>query len=210
MIDLKQFCADEVTMYDMTKPFELDGWACATDGKICVRIPVADYGKPFEQTEKPTPPIQKLAWDKTPDNDAPLVLPPPVIFNCGRCDGKGKHPQMGPCSRCKGSGNCGCNCPKCDDACDECGGDGEAPISGTKVFCQECLGTGDDRFLFDNWIFARMILSPIAAMPNAHGGIIDRKSGAAKFVFDGGEAMVMGMTGDVVDRELVKRRAAMR
>ena len=148
MIDLKKFCGDgEATnRFQNNMVFFRGGHLCATDGRICVRVPAPEGSA---ETEGRFPDLKRLNW---PGEDAAWQpWPAPdwemgMVDHCGGCGGSGRLKGT-PCPECNGDGEKEEKCRKCDgegachhcDAeCEDCDGDG------VKVSeCPKCRGSGD-------------------------------------------------------------------
>lgn len=105
----KPFCAKETGRYMINDPWVKDGYLIATNGRICVRIPVADADSP--PVTEPYPPMQDLPWKS--EYEDPIEIPEiPELAKeqCMACNGHGVH-----------------SCPDCDHRheCGNCKGTGE-------------------------------------------------------------------------------------
>lgn len=219
-IDLMQFCDKPgiERRFDLTLPWELDDWTYATDEHICVRVrpELGDAG----QREGRIPPFGSLSWNhaalrKNLKGWRPLPRVDPLLcdnMSCPSCEGTGNvageipaecevcggtgsewvgyeyhisHPVT--CRYCKGKG-----CFQPAEECPDCKGDAigvfpaVARLDGTyfDVRLYEKARSLGSEFIHDNW----------NCMP--HVPMI-------RFVFDGGEGLLMGMEKSAVERNLI-------
>lgn len=121
----------------LANPWSWDGWSCASDGRIAVRIPhVAGLDR-----EPPFDSAKTLRWD--PKNDGEWVDIPQYVLpekrDCKACHGTGK---VDFCPECEGEGivefSNSFNFYTVD--CGSCGGEGT--VFGNKINCRSCSGKG--------------------------------------------------------------------
>lgn len=142
---LQDCCAKELDCrYAMHAPFRKGEHVYATDGRIMVRVPIAEY--PDAVTPDNTPPCEILFTEmeakgfhagvpaKAPTGAVPMV-------GCDWCGGTGTVTE---CRECKGTGIVECYaCGEVED-CDECDGTGETQ-NGNPQPCANCGSTGQVR-----------------------------------------------------------------
>jgi hypothetical protein len=102
--------------YAMTKPFASGGFIYATDGRICVRMPLVGELDGQEEGTKPDP--STVGWEGPFYSEASPVpeLASDETVKCSCCNGRGEH-------------DCGVGCEDCD-----CTGEIQI-IKATKVGC---------------------------------------------------------------------------
>ncbi len=126
--------SSESSRYGIDKPFVRDGYVCATDGRIAVRMKTQ-----MPSTPGSTPKIEDLNWNKG-YKSVPIDLPnlgdEPKDKKCSKCDGIGRADFL--CDKCDGYGDSECfecghekDCVACDglgkfvdEICEECNGGG--------------------------------------------------------------------------------------
>src|SRR4051812_4704973 len=107
-ISLKDFCSDETGIrYDMTTPYKIGDWVYATNGKMIVRVPAADFPAVAAREKVPNPASLGF-WDLPRDH---LVAVPDFLPF-----------RIEDCAACDGHGGCLCGCEKCDGVCGLCAG----------------------------------------------------------------------------------------
>lgn len=117
MIDLQPFCSKDTGFrHALHGPWVKDGFRCATDGRIVIRIPT--LGEPDTQGERPYPPTDDVVVPPPPGTTLNLWMQdaalPPADRECRLCRGRGQ-------------------CPTCAQGCPDCEGsgrvtNGEAPV----------------------------------------------------------------------------------
>lgn len=117
-------CAEEPTTYSIDEPFQVDGYLCATDRRIVVRMKHAGRDTPKG------PSLSGLPWcGEIGKYDCDPTALPEVSYagftTCAECKGTKKVK----CSVCKGSAKGECECPDCgaNHECGECDGIGKVP-----------------------------------------------------------------------------------
>lgn len=110
---LQACCAEHVTRYTIGLPFVLDEYMCATNGHLCVRMPLenCDWKADIPMDNRgQLPPIHALRWDipRGPMIDLPPVPDEPPQTECRSCDGGGYHHcscgDYHRCEACDGNG----------------------------------------------------------------------------------------------------------
>ena len=162
-INLTTFCGDE--KYDFNVPVFQKGHLYASDGRICVRV-VTDKADENHKRQFHSLP----GWDR--DGEA-VAFPKP--------DG-----ESYPCQECQGTG-----VVNTSDTCSACGHD----IDGEED-CKACWASGlcayPERVTLGIFTIAGRYAQKISKLPNAR--YIDdprEKHSVVKFVFDGGEGLVV-------------------
>lgn len=116
-------------------PFYRDGYLCATDGRVCIRMRQEGENTPD------TPPVcdSKVGWpdEKHQYESTPVILPKvsiPERTTCPDCKGN----KVSQCYGCHGRGEQ--ECPECEKLgiCRDCDGTG-------KNECEECDADGKAR-----------------------------------------------------------------
>lgn len=197
MIDLKKFCDPTHARREMSAPFSVGAYTYATEGHICVRVPLVEgYGAPG--LNRFTIDIDRLLNRNSERHLIPLPQLPqgPNYYECYACIG-GKRPT---CNTCHGTGEVECNlghehpCPDC------CGNSAPGGI------CQTCDGTA--RLLkkqpvkIGKQVLDANFLRLIADLPDIQVSLTEEGMEAIYFRFTGGDGMLMGMSG-VNDDDLV-------
>lgn len=134
-------CDPEWSRNDLHRPFEVDGYIYATDGRIVVRCKATPETAAAYSSEGRKVPrsVISLFDDKAGE---PVAMPDASGFPfCGRCQGKGELHQQ-ECPKCQGSGEV--ECPRCghEEDCEECDGEGVVFGGPTPHRCPDCIGTG--------------------------------------------------------------------
>lgn len=189
---LQPFCADE-TRPGLSKPFTMDGYTWATDGRVLVRTHVIEgVGDTDQCFGAYTPAALMAQCDAGPEWLAmPELQPGDGAVACSRCGG-----HVGPCKACNGEGEVGAvftydgkahtiygECPVCDGfgICPDCDGNGTVPEP------EQHIKLGPARFrLFD--------LRRLATMPHCEFAPLSSDA-PCRIRFDGGEGMVMPVIG---------------
>ncbi len=123
-----------------------DGWVYASDGRIAVRVPLADLEREDGEWEL-FPGIHlamgKLDWAcfEDPGWFFPAVLPPAewLKVQCSECGGTGRCRK---CPECKGTGDVECPCCHQRMDCDACGLTGLRGGLSEGNPCYDCGGSG--------------------------------------------------------------------
>lgn len=132
-VDLSKFCHDEVTRFDMTRPFHQLDWTFATDGRVCLRVRPAS-GDRRDDGEVRLPPALRLPWlhDETRGWRSLSAFKPCDPQKCVECSGSGHIRAVGVrCLKCHGTTEdtwC-CWCPQ--ETCGVCNGSGTGVMSFT-------------------------------------------------------------------------------
>lgn len=102
---LERFTADEPGRYKLDKPFQEDGYLCATDGRICVRF------KHDGPDDEGVPRVSDLQW--VGEFDAAVPVP------------EFEHQEWEECPDCRGMAIC---------SCDKCGHEHDCGCDGGEVY----------------------------------------------------------------------------
>ena len=192
MIDLKKFCGEANRKYDFTKPFVIDGYKYATDGRIGVRVKCDE-----PDTEEVLPKIKHLF-----DKDKLEYLPGRPIFKpsnlekvrCSECS-SGKVGIYAECDTCGGSGEH--YCLQCDAShgCGVCFGDGQKLIRR-----EPCTLCDKDNQIFEDivvdgyklkGVYVTKLLNQVSQIAAVATGGVQVGGVPIVFEFDGGEAIIM-------------------
>lgn len=179
-IDLTPFCSDDPhCRYAIDKPWVIDGWRNATDGKIIVRVPAP--GEPNYTVTEPGRGRCPKTDDVLPAVDGKW-LPWPTVEPCSKCSASGK---VG-CDQCGGDGECDqCSCKHLHE-CGHCDGTGQ-------VTCKACHDPGGFDFMFGETEISRHYAMLVRALPGPVEYLpASKKEGKVRFRFAGGEGAVMG------------------
>lgn len=138
MIDLTKYCAPESELRDyLKKPFECDGYFCASDGAIIIMTKDwnGDLGicPDYDKIHKIVDVINATYKGYTTLDD----VEEPEKEYCKECGGSGR---MGRCPDCEGAGEVECDLGHLHD-CNNCRGDGVVK-GGDDVDCLDCQGNG--------------------------------------------------------------------
>ncbi len=202
-INITMFCGGESRW---PKPWILAGKECATDGRIAVRIQtdepdaVSGHGKPRSFND-----VCSWAFD------GPLVTWPDIVppapdepqTACLTCGGTKVTTIL--CERCEGEGqtHCANTCCSGSHPCPDCNGEGV--IWDKDKPCEECNGTGQLLYPESVMICGRKIAGnyahKISLLPNAKAVNFGKPNDILKFVFDGGEGLVMPLKQEGVSNE---------
>ena len=192
MLDLlKKFVSQNDPREYMRSPFNRGEWTYATNGHIAVRVPKIDGIATL--AEKHIPKLESL-FQSAGGNDFIVLptLPPPE--KCQMCNGTGAAYE---CPYCDGKGEFehGLHTYKCK----ECDGTGQV-TSGYEAYnemsCRHCMGTGVARYKpvkVGASHFDLSYLYLINGLPGAKFSPGARQLDMARFVFDGGEGILMPM-----------------
>jgi len=188
---LAQFCATSDVRDYLCYPNRIGSYIYATNGWIGIRIP--DDGS-----------LEARECDKLESMPAMFEVPVaefidlpalPLPNNCKACSGSGREYKE-PCDECDGNGEFEhgthtYDCKRCD------GGGGKVQLAireGLGVPCEDCGGTGHDKSQIasvGSSTYLRNLLEKIAGLPGARIQIHANGCHAARFIFDGGEGVVM-------------------
>ncbi len=129
-------CGEATDMARYQKPFPLNGFTYATDGRIVVRI----AGEHVPAIKDPTA-ADTVPWDGTRLPPVALTRSDDATIKCSECGGDGKSHRR-ECDECAGTGmdeclSCGHDCD-----CEECKGTGWIGSDSTDATCEECGGKG--------------------------------------------------------------------
>ena len=186
---LKKFVSQGDPREYMRSPFNRGEWTYATNGHIAVRVPKIDGVEALPK--KHIPNLEGL-FQSASGNDF-IVLPTlPTPENCQMCNGTGVAYE---CEECDGDGEFehGSHTYKCK----ECGGHGQVAYSGgIDTVCRHCGGAGVTRYKpmqVGGSHFDLFYLHLINGLPEAKFAPGARQLDMARFVFDGGEGILMPM-----------------
>lgn len=133
-LNLMPFCSTDTNRKNIQKPWSLNGFTYATDGKILVQIE-GSHADPNEGAPKLSL-DGGFRFNHSEMQDwieLPAVIDPPKTSDCTTCKGTGSASE---CKECQGDGNVECDyghdheCPKCD-------GIGSTPSKDGKT-CSDC------------------------------------------------------------------------
>lgn len=114
---LRSCCGTEASRYQNDRPFLFGDYVCATDGRVCVRVPRGMVAS--ESYGATNINLTVLDWDSDrPERFALPGLPPAKILECENC---------------QGSGGCVCRCSHEHD-CTQCDGRGHFELSSYVAF----------------------------------------------------------------------------
>lgn len=167
-IDLKLFC-DTTTRrtVNLSVPSSFEDWTFASNGHVLIRV------KRVPEWPDGEPGIWRraLEWMSGPIDTAETFALPKIDW---------PKTEKDECDDCRGTGDC-CDCPNCEAVCESCEGSGwtygDPPVAD---FGNGVLVSSDHIKLV-----APLPSVRITATPNANGHI--------RFVFDGGEGLIMPM-----------------
>lgn len=168
---LKKFVSQDDPRKYMRSPFTRGEWTYATNGHIAVRVPKIDGVEILP--EKHIPNLESL-FQSVGGNDF-IALPwMPPLEECPLCSGTGIAYE-----------------------CPECGGSGQVEYGSTGVSaCRHCGGTGAKRDAptkVGDSHFDLFYLHLINGLPGARFSPGAGRMDMARFVFDGGEGILMPM-----------------
>lgn len=201
-IDLSRFCQDEIlaAKYEMSRPFVVNAWRYATDGKICVRVPA--LGEPDSEAHDghPFPDCETLPWNgcqqcRSVLPEKPYVVSSEYIEKCPDC----KTTEI-KCEKCDGGT---VRCPHCefDHVCGHCRGIGYF-IRHEPKKCPTCLNLETVKvkrptsyILYHRrfGVIAAQYYDLIRTLPGVRFHVSTIWP-IINFVFDGGEICLAGMT----------------
>ena len=186
---LKKFVSQDDPRKYMRSPFTRGEWTYATNGHIAVRVPKIDGVEILP--EKHLPLLESL-FQSVGGNDFIALpwMPPPeecllcsgtgIAYECPECDGEGEF-EHGTHSYC----------------CEECGGSGQVEYrEKSEIACRICGGTGVARYKpmkVGGSHFDLFYLHLINGLPGAKFAPGAGRMDMARFVFDGGEGILMPM-----------------
>lgn len=192
-IDWLKFCEpkEEGARYELDQPWVVDGWKCATDGRILVRERYAD-SKAFDTptTGRAIPKLDRVIEPMlalTPDRFS-VPFPPhdgALEESCAFCGGSGKTEVE--CKACDGTGSKeeGVTCPTCK---------GLIMVAGPDP-CRWCCGLGQQLkhvTLAGRLLSGRYVKLIHDALPNPRYSLHGRPKEALYFVFgETGQGVLM-------------------
>lgn len=180
MIDLTKFCSQDATRFNIQEPFSKGEWTYATNGHICIRVPMLHV--PAFPEKKEAPDCERIfnkAEERGPYEWVPVPEVQVEIVMCDDCKGSGKE-RVG---QLKGYGI----------ACFECFGVGHYPKCQPVTFP---LGSPPSQTIHLSNIYLDLIRKEL---PNPQIGLTVKaasiRSGITpvKIKFDGGEGLLMPM-----------------
>lgn len=184
---LQKFTATEDTRYNLTKIWIRNGWKCATDGRVLVRVRTIEP----DTCDGKNPNTNDIADDSQFGNQELEIPTSEEKEQCPKCLGEGKVKNI--CEICDGEGEV--ECPTCHEGkvdCEEC--DGRGRLGEAVVKCENCQGEGKifskvkigEQFFNGNYVHKIKTYLPItkAISPNENNRPIKMK-------FDGGECILM-------------------
>ena len=184
---LKKFVSQNDPREYMHSPFNRGEWTYATNGHIAVRVPKIDGVEALPK--KHIPNLEDL-FQSAGGNEF-IVLPwMPPLEECQLCSGTGIAYE---CEECDGDGEFeyGSHTYKCK----ECDGHGQVGYSGgIDTACRHCGGTGMTRYKpmqVGGSHFDLFYLHLINGLPGAKFSPGAGQMDMARFVFDGGEGILM-------------------
>ena len=186
---LEKFVSQNDPREYMRSPFNRGEWTYATSGHIAVRVPKIDGVEILP--EEHIPKLDGLF--KPAHSDAFIALPQLLpLEECQMCNGTGTAFQ---CPECDGEGEFeyGTHTYRCK----ECDGSGQVGYGDkSKVACRHCGGTGATRYnpmKVGGSHFDLFYLHLINGLPGAKFAPGAGRMDMARFVFDGGEGILMPM-----------------
>ncbi len=198
-INMQLFCHPGGLKYDLKSPFVHGGYLCATDGRILVRVKT----NLLNDTEKRLPDIKSILelYDFVAEKPESLTTPCSELILCPECLSSGRKQKT--CPTCDGGGMC--YCTACDNYnnCDTCDGNGTVR-SNVGEICENCQGTCKVKEYGNTEVLGILLAGDYIAkilenLPNPKVvacGKPNREKGDAgsiKFVFDGGDGVLMGL-----------------
>lgn len=162
LTDLQKFCSTDETRPSICRPFSQGTWTYSTDGRVIVRVP-----RMAEVPEYPDSPANcdKHIFGGNPITEEWFKIPADIST----------EPEK--CGRCKGTGECECECGNVHD-CGNCEGSGQS-------VCQIKIKVGTQ-------FAGHMLLNLVSTLPGVE--ICNSKKHAALGIrFDGGDGRFMPM-----------------
>ena len=186
---LKKFVSRDDPRKYMRSPFTRGEWTYAAIGHIAVRVPKIDGVEILP--DKHAPKLEGLF--ESACFDACVALPPlPPQEKCQMCNGTGIAYE---CEECDGDGEF--EHGSHTYTCEECGGSGQVEYGEkSEVACRSCGGTGVTRYKpmkVGGSHFDLFYLHLINGLPGAKFSPGAGQMDMARFVFDGGEGILMPM-----------------
>lgn len=144
MPNLTPFCSTDTTRFHLLKPFHIEGWEVATDGRLLIAAhssqpPTWDIPLKLRENVATIVSDAQHAINHFPAYPVPEILPKPSQHICKKCDGTGKFKK---CPECKGEGVI--ECPECGHQknCRDCSATGEVIDAQGDIPCDQCDGLG--------------------------------------------------------------------
>ena len=212
MIDLQRFCANESDPRPYLRaPFKRGQWVYATNGHVCVRVPVES--EPDAQESDRSPNAGALFEKHIENRECEFLLMPkiPDLIQCSGCAGEGRVRAI-KCAPCSGTGvfqhfGDTYDCQRCADSAAGPGWDERLPFDDASPedvmrVCDNCDGLGyalssNGVMALGDSTYSPVYLSWIAALPQVRicpGGPAaahHTEVVPAAFIFDGGQGIVM-------------------
>lgn len=190
---VKRFLSDSPSRYGINKYHWMDGYLCATDGRVLIRYkmdhkPVVEYAEGY-------PDVNSVLSGLKPGEEISLIdLCKGETVKCEECGGTGRNSVI--CPECEGDGSS--SCPTCghEKNCERCHGDGHIPGVDICRFCGGSKKTYDNYEINNNHGIAGKYIILLSALPDVRL-FIDRNAGddynypAIKYTFDGGDGVIM-------------------
>lgn len=203
MIDITIFCEQGTDPREwMRKPFRDGQWVYATNGHVCVRVPAGSYPDAAEKPEKFG--AARLFVQYIDEGQGEFVLLPDGIKRpdrCRECRGRG-HFKTYKCPDCdEGEFDHGNHTYSCLNCADEPTGPGwmlqpQPDQEAVRRPCSTCRGHGMLHDAGPSVEIGGMKFDPVylwwmSQLPQVRVRINEDPKGAAAFIFDGGQALVM-------------------
>lgn len=130
--DWSGFCDVEYEV--METPFVKNGWKCATDGRIAIRVKTDEQDTPRPEGRRRDFPNVAGAFELAAMKHQTAILLPDIT-ECPECQGKFLSEAVVQCDECGGTGETECFHCGHDMDCEECDGSGKVT---DEVECETC------------------------------------------------------------------------
>ena len=169
-IDLTPFVSKDESRFAICRPFSLEEWTYATDGRILIRVPRRVDVPEYEESPKSAASI-------IPTESRPLVsLPEFVEYDFEALE------REKDCGLCEGGGSVACETCGHEEDCNNCNGKGIVNAA-----------PKPDKVVIDGVYFNQLYLTLIKRLPNVRLGVSLVADGPARIEFDDGEGALMPM-----------------
>jgi len=188
-MNLELFTAKEDTRYELSKVFVKNGYKCATDGRVAVRIKCDE-----PDTEGNFPDLNECLEKKTTFPGPVEIEKPSVEANklCEKCH-KGKIGyDFEICSVCEGSSEC--QCTECENIheCEHCRGEGgHYTKNKTCHYCDGSMNKYEDLEINGRFYKGYYVKLAYEELPNLIAIAQNSETGMLLLNFDGGQCAIM-------------------